>query len=77
MSMTAVRLIFVAGAITALAGCAQFENSFGEVTDQFGPRAQQSALNSDATASMQSPAGRKNLAVGGVMVQLSDGRVVE
>ena len=77
MFITAFRLIFVAGAISALAGCAQFQDSFGAVTDLLGPGAEQSAPNSDATASMPSRAGRKNLAVGAVMVQLSDGRLIE
>ena len=77
MFFTPFRLILVAAAISTLAGCAQFENSFGEVTDQFGPGTQPSALTSDANASMRSPTGRRNLAVGGVMVQLSDGSLVE
>jgi uncharacterized lipoprotein YajG len=71
------RLIFVVVAIFALAGCAQFQDSFGAVTDLLGSGAVQSAPNSDATPSMQSRAGRKNLAVGDVMVQLSDGRLLD
>jgi hypothetical protein len=80
MFCKAFRLVFAVVAISALVGCASFQDSFGEITDLFGPGVEQPAANSDTTATAQAPdsrAGQKILAVGGVMVQLSDGRLVE
>ncbi|HLX36905.1 MAG TPA: hypothetical protein VKR29_03855 [Candidatus Binataceae bacterium] len=80
MLLNAFRMMVLVGSIFALAGCAQFQDSFGEITDAFDSAAEQPAPSSNLTATAQSPdsgAGQKKLAVGGVMVQLSDGRLME
>ena len=80
MWFKAFRLLLAAVAIAALVGCASFQDSFGEITDLFGAGAEPPALTSDVAArtpSSDSQASRKNLAIGGVTVQLNDGRLME
>jgi hypothetical protein len=48
-------LVDAAIAISTLAGCASFRGSFGEITDLFGPRAEQPLQSSDATVTAHSP----------------------
>ena len=83
---TELRFVLAAVAICALAGCAQFEDSFGEITELYSARSEPVASfaaaqtqESDVPGTPASSDNRseRNLLMGGLSVRMNDGRVTE
>jgi hypothetical protein len=72
------RSIIVAVAICALTGCAQFQNSFGEITDADSSRSQYALTSPDsASKNSSAPGSERGFTYRGVRLQMSDGELPE
>jgi hypothetical protein len=87
---TAICLSMLIGlALCALAGCAQFQDSFGEITDPDHSLREYARTDSETTLQEQKPDGesvsrnssaprsQRNLIFEGVKVELSNGELLE
>lgn len=72
------RSILVGFAIFALSGCAQFQDSFGEITDPDRSPSEYAASNPDSAARNPSDTrSYRSLTYGGVKVQLGQGELID
>jgi len=83
------RSMLIGLALCAMAGCAQFQDSFGQITDPDHSLSQYAATDSEMTVQEQKPddesgsrnssdpRSQRNLMFGGVKVQLSNGELLE
>jgi len=77
------RSVIIGFAIFALAGCAQFQDSFGEITAPDRSSSEYTAINPETTAmehrsgDSSDRRGARSFTYGGVKVQLSDRERIE
>lgn len=75
---TIYRSLIAALAISALAGCAQFQDSFGEITNPDPSPVQYASRSLDSRPVVsKDPDGERNFIYRGVKVELSKGEVTE